>query len=156
MIRTNIPRLLYKATRDGFTASSFHSKCDGKANTVTIIKTSSNYVFGGFTAAMWSSPSSIIYGHDATAFIFSLRRNGISYNEKYMVKNAIHAIENHSAYGPTFGGGGYDSDIHINNNNGGLTNFGQSYNRPSGISDTSYLAGSYNSWTVSEIEVFQI
>jgi hypothetical protein len=40
--------LLYRATRDGFDASSFHSKCDGKANTVTIIKTDSNYVFGGY------------------------------------------------------------------------------------------------------------
>jgi hypothetical protein len=38
MTRSNISAVLfYKATRDGFGVSSFHSKCDGKANTVTII-----------------------------------------------------------------------------------------------------------------------
>jgi hypothetical protein len=31
--------LLYRGTRDGFTAKSFHEKCDGKENTITIIKT---------------------------------------------------------------------------------------------------------------------
>jgi hypothetical protein len=69
---TRQPRksLLYKATRDGFFASSFHSKCDGKANTVTTVKTNSNYVFGGFTAASWSSASN--YSTDSTAFIFEM------------------------------------------------------------------------------------
>ena len=37
--------LLYRATRDGFTANAFHSKCDGKSKTITIIKTNGNYVF---------------------------------------------------------------------------------------------------------------
>jgi hypothetical protein len=72
-----------------------------------------------------------------------------------MVKNAIHAIGNHATWGPTFGRA--ESDIFMNGNNGGHTNFGNSYNTPSGVSDTkSYLAGSYSSWTASEIEVFQI
>jgi hypothetical protein len=39
--------LLYKATRDGFEPSSFHEKCDGKENTIAIIETNGNYVFGG-------------------------------------------------------------------------------------------------------------
>ena len=39
--------LLYRATRDGFTAKSFHSKCDDIPNTVTIIKNNFNYGFGG-------------------------------------------------------------------------------------------------------------
>jgi len=28
--------LLYRATRDGFDSSDFHSKCDGHSNTLTI------------------------------------------------------------------------------------------------------------------------
>jgi hypothetical protein len=35
--------LLYKARRDGFSASSFHSKCDSKGPTVTIIKSSNGF-----------------------------------------------------------------------------------------------------------------
>jgi hypothetical protein len=32
-------KLIYRASRDSFAASSFHSKCDNISNTVTIIKT---------------------------------------------------------------------------------------------------------------------
>ena len=30
--------LLYRASEDGFGADAFHSKCDGKSNTMIIIK----------------------------------------------------------------------------------------------------------------------
>ena len=50
-------RLLFRASRDGFAAAAFHSKCDNKGPTVTIVK-SGNNIFGGFTEASWSSPSS--------------------------------------------------------------------------------------------------
>jgi hypothetical protein len=33
-------KLLYRGSRDGFSAKAFHSKCDYKANTLTIIKVS--------------------------------------------------------------------------------------------------------------------
>jgi hypothetical protein len=42
--------LLYRATRDGFGAKDFHSRCDGRANTLTIFKAKeSEFIFGGFT-----------------------------------------------------------------------------------------------------------
>jgi hypothetical protein len=45
--------LLYRTTRDGFGAVDFHSKCDGKLNTLTILKASySSYIFGGFTTVL--------------------------------------------------------------------------------------------------------
>jgi hypothetical protein len=47
--------LLYRATRDGFTAKAFHVKCDGKPKTITIIKTDQDYVFGGYTSAAWNN-----------------------------------------------------------------------------------------------------
>lgn len=34
--------LIYQASRDGFSLSDFHSKCDGTLNTLTIIKTTSS------------------------------------------------------------------------------------------------------------------
>ena len=152
--------LLYRATTDGFASTFFHSKCDGKANTVSIVKTNSNFVFGGYTAAMWSNPGSTIFSTDSTAFIFSLRRNGISNSEKFNVKDTSKAILSQNNHGPSFGEG--NSDIYINASGlGGHTNFGHSYHLPSGYtyeeSNTkSYLAGSYNGWTIAEIEVFQI
>lgn len=95
--------LLYRATRDGFTANAFHAKCDGKAKTITIIKTNGNYVFGGYTSAAWNKAGTYIA--DTNAFIFSLRRNGVSKCEKFMVKNPNAAIIGHKHYGPIFGGG---------------------------------------------------
>ena len=41
---------------DGWAASTFHSNCDGKGPTVTIIKVGT-YIFGGYTEVSWSNPS---------------------------------------------------------------------------------------------------
>jgi len=49
-------RLLFRASRDGFAAENFHSKCDKIKPTVTIVK-SKNNIFGGFTERSWTSPS---------------------------------------------------------------------------------------------------
>ena len=49
-------RLLYRASRDGFAAAVFHSKCDDKGPTVTIVK-SGNNIFGGFTKQSWAGKS---------------------------------------------------------------------------------------------------
>ena len=48
-------RLLFRASRDGFAAKSFHSICDNKGPTVTIVKSGSS-IFGGFTEAQWQTP----------------------------------------------------------------------------------------------------
>ena len=47
-------RLLFRASRDGFAAQTFHSKCDNKGPTVTIVKSGAN-IFGGFTEISWES-----------------------------------------------------------------------------------------------------
>ena len=46
--------LLFRGSRDGFTAQAFHAKCDDKGPTVTIVK-SGNNIFGGFTEKSWNS-----------------------------------------------------------------------------------------------------
>ena len=46
-------KLLYRATEHGFASIQFHSKCNGHANTLTILKASlSSFIFGGFTTAI--------------------------------------------------------------------------------------------------------
>ena len=46
--------LLYRASRNGWTAANFHSCCDSKGPTVTVVK-SGNYIFGGYTKEHWQS-----------------------------------------------------------------------------------------------------
>ena len=44
---------LYKATVHGFQAAKFHSLCDNKGPTLTLIKTVAGHTFGGFTTTSW-------------------------------------------------------------------------------------------------------
>ena len=48
--------LLVRASRDGYAASVFHSKCDNKGPTVTVVKSRGN-IFGGFTEESWTNQS---------------------------------------------------------------------------------------------------
>ena len=50
--------LLYKATRDGFGAYDFHSRCDHKGATLTIYESNYGYVFGGYASISWTSEDS--------------------------------------------------------------------------------------------------
>ena len=64
--------LLYRASRDGFKAIDFHTKVNGVQNTLTIVKTTNGYVFGGFTTSDWGRN---YYLTDSSAFIFSFINN---------------------------------------------------------------------------------
>ena len=44
----------WHAKTDGWATSTFHSNCDGKGPSVTIIQVG-DYIFGGYTGASWSS-----------------------------------------------------------------------------------------------------
>ena len=48
--------LCYRASNHGWAASTFHGRCDGKRDTVTIIKRG-QYVFGGYTDIPWGKQS---------------------------------------------------------------------------------------------------
>ena len=145
--------LLYRGSRDGFSASNFHSKCDNIPNTLTIIKSGSN-VFGGFTTSTWEG--SVGYKKDSEAFIFSFRNN-LNKPIKIKCKNT-NSIFAYPSYGPTFGSG---HDFYIasnsNQNTESTSNLGFSYPTDLifGGSDSAkaFLAGSYN-FKVNEIEVF--
>src|SRR4051812_10078477 len=70
------PVLLYRATRDGWEAKSFHSKCDGAGNIVAIIRTNKGLICGGYTgSAAWLSASGLgvdVKDESRTAFLYSL------------------------------------------------------------------------------------
>ena len=152
-------KLLYKTSRDGFSAEDFHSKCDGKANTLTLFKASeSSFIFGGFTSATWDGFSG--YKFDPNAFLFSLTNK-----HKKPCKMKINRKENrcaiycYSGYGPTFGGG---HDIYVKDNanttSGSYSRLGSTYKHSQFAAGTneakSFLAGSFI-FQLSEIEVYQ-
>jgi len=98
---TKVWTLLYRATTDGFSACSFHSKCDNKPNTLVIIKSKSGNVFGGYTQQDWSSRFGL-HKKDPSAFIFSFIN---SQNEPLVMKcqETKYAIYCDKNFGPTFG-----------------------------------------------------
>lgn len=96
-------RLLWRGTRDGFGSDFFHSFCDGVNNTITIVKSSSGYVFGGYTSKAWSSSNQGVHTTDFEAFLFTLTNP--SNDSRKLVVNAegSHAVYSKSTYGPAFG-----------------------------------------------------
>jgi len=148
--------LLYRASRDGFSAEDFHSKCNGTENTLTVIKSESGNVFGGYTGKAWSSNCKFV--SDPNAFIFSLINKENKPFKVICSDGGIDAIMCNSSYGPTFGI--CPSDIFIadnSNTNSCLCNFGNKYKHPDFIFRSekakNILAGSYDFKTI-EIEVY--
>jgi hypothetical protein len=102
--------LIYRGSRDGFSAGDFHSKCDGKSPTLTVIKTDHGYIFGGYTQAKWSSNHEAI--EDPNAFIFSFR-NAMNTQFKSIARSKG-GILCHSKLGPCFGNVSTIDTIRIN------------------------------------------
>ena len=48
--------LLFRASRNGWASTNFHSCCDNKGPTITVVK-SGNYIFGGYADVSWNSKS---------------------------------------------------------------------------------------------------
>ncbi|XP_078309380.1 interferon-induced protein 44-like [Crassostrea virginica] len=126
-------RLLYKISRDGCSAPTFHQKCDGQGPTVTVLYNTNKTIYGGYLSQSWNSSGAYI--NDPGAFLFRLQYNGSSNPLKFPVTNAGYAGHGNGSYGPTFGLG---HDIHtfsgtINKSGNyftlnGYTSLGNSYN----------------------------
>ena len=50
--RTSLLKLCYRASLHGWSCQQFHQQCDGKVNTVVLVKVG-NYIFGGYTDQTW-------------------------------------------------------------------------------------------------------
>lgn len=156
--------LLYCGKRDGFKARDFHSHCDSKFPTLTIIKSRNGNIFGGYTEASWSSDWAS--KEDSNTFIFSLK-NKLSTPMKcfyskpteYVLKLPVKKvnIKCSPVHGPIFG----DNDIVIAfdaNSNENVSKLGTNvwfhHNDLDKNNQKSFLAGSEN-FRVSDIQVFK-
>jgi len=146
-------KLLYRGTRDGMDANTFHKKCDDFAPTLTIVKSNLGKICGGFSDQKWTVTNN--YKTSDKCFLFS-----IDEKEKFPLrKNNTQAVYGAANYGPTFGGG---HDLYINLTAGGFgqqsySNLGHSYEIKGKNQNQkqSLLAGAYQ-FGVEEIEVFYV
>ena len=63
-------KLTYRATEHGFGFDDFHSKCAGKKNCLTIVKSENGNVFGGYIDGAWNKLDERM--NDENAYLFSL------------------------------------------------------------------------------------
>jgi len=143
--------LLYRGADHGYSASSFHSRCDGKGATLTIVR-ANGHIFGGYNGDSWSQNNNYTTGE---AWIYNL----VNTQNRPPIKMVGHSNKCYggSNYGPTWGGG---HDLYINNSMKSASNS----SNPSSYSVASGYNGSFNnttlagsqSFTVDEIEVWGI
>jgi hypothetical protein len=147
--------LIYKASRDGFDANTFHNRCDNKGPTLTIARSDNNYLFGGYTSVAWTSSGS--WTIDPNAFLFTLTNPNDIPPTKYPVQSSQtqYTVYHGNGYGPTFGAG---HDLHIssnsNSNNSCSTVFPTTYTDTTGYGNNTFT-GNLN-FTALDIEVFKL
>ena len=144
--------LLYRGTRDGDKVSTFHSKCNNKSPTLSIIKTKKGMRFGGYTEQTWNDANgSGIWKKDDKAFCFSIELNKI-YN---IIKgrDAIHCGPLYMCY---FGGnifGLYDGAFSRDN---WCYSKDQSNSYQGQEKDFELTHEENNKFYLAEVEVFEI
>ncbi|KAL9951570.1 hypothetical protein ACROYT_G044254 [Oculina patagonica] len=147
-------KLLYRASRNGWAATNFHSCCDNKGPTVTVVKSTGNYIFGGYTDQHWDSSGAWKSAPDS--FLFSLvNPSGLPPTKMPLIAGQEgNAIIGNSSYGPIFGSG---HDLLIGNapnkSNNCSVYLNSTYQCPAGQDANTFLAGNGN-FRVSEMEVF--
>jgi hypothetical protein len=143
--------LCYKKSVNGGDASTFHSMCNNRGETVTVARLSTGVTIGGYSGNSWANTNT--YQSNSANFLFSLTNN-----HKYTSpgQHGSFRIYDHQSYGPTWGGG---HDWHIQNNlNGGYCNLGHDYACRTGSYGATTchndFCGNYSSWSIVDLEVF--
>ena len=142
-------KLLYRGTRDGMNASSFHQKCNSIPQTVSIVQTTKGYKFGGYAEKTWENHNGI-WIKDDKSFVFSIDHMKI-YNHVQGKDAIYHCDEN----GPTFKYCIYLKKDFSNNQNytydkNAANEYFSGFNRDYELNDGEQY------FSLTEIEVFQV
>jgi len=149
-------QLIYRASRDGFTAKHFHKLCDDYGPTMTVIRSQNGCIFGGFTTVPWSSSHQD--KTDASAFIFTLANpHGIKPTKYSILEQAVRfAIAHKRTNGPIFGSvNNGRSDIYLHspfNTHGSRIYFPNTYNDTTGKHKFTFTGDS--NFHCEDVEVF--
>ncbi len=149
--------VLYRASRDGWTAQAFHDKCGGCASTITLARVkrrgseTTDSVVGGYSSVPWTSTSGD-YHESPGAFVFLLK-DGIGNGQptKWSVKDGYRhkAVYLHESCGPTFG----YNDLEVGKWEGTSTRI---YMDPNGDYDTGRHFQAPSGRKLRELEVFRV
>ena len=143
-------KLLYRGTRDGMNPSSFHQKCNGIPQTVSIVQTTKGYKFGGYAEKTWENNNDGAWIKDDKSFVFS-----IDYMKIYNHIEGTEAILHNNNFGPSFNDCIYlRTDFSNNENNTcdkkSANQIFQGFNRDYELND-----GEQN-FSLAEVEVFRV
>jgi hypothetical protein len=156
---------LWRGSRDGFKAKEFHRRCDGHANTLTVVMDMGENIFGGFTPVKWESTvwNGKLNDEDnrwktddsLKSFLFTLKNPYNIPGKRFALKaeKKQWAIYCDSERGPTFGDFYVYDDCNANMSSG--TWLGYIYTNDTGIDSNTLLTGS-ETFQAKEIEVFEI
>jgi hypothetical protein len=150
--------LLWRGSRDGFSAARFHGYCDRHGNTLTVILDTKGNVFGGFTPLKWESRMKMPWNKadgSLRSFVFTLKNPNNVGAKRFALKpeKKQFAICCDAALGPQF----YDVGVsdHCNGNMKNVSYLGGSYTNETGVNGDRFFTGARN-FQVKEIEVFEI
>jgi hypothetical protein len=149
-------RLLYRGSRDGFQANTFHNQCTGHRNTVSLILSKNKSIFGGYTPLAWSSKDEYVSDPSLTSFVFTIKNPHNLPEQIFKLTEEAYAIYTRSDCGPTFGGG-HDFCVEepFQTAEKNSSNLGGAYINNTGIPRKEVLTGEYN-FLVDEIEVLEV
>lgn len=140
-------RMLYSAKLNGDSSKIFHKLCDNHFNTLVLVKTDKENIFGGFASKSWNSME-LGRKKDIKSFIFSLNKKKI-YNAEKDKNFHLYCSE---FDGPCF----YAFSIEDSClKNGGYCDEVQKCNYDSFQNDYE-LNNGYKKFVVSQLEVFEI
>jgi hypothetical protein len=149
-------RLLYRGSRDGYRATAFHNHCDGRPNTVTLISSTNDCIFGGYTPIAWTSRGGYISDPSLSSFVFTIKNPHNLRPQIFKQQQVRQAIGDYGDHGPVFAG---TCDLvvadHYQSANRNWSNLGGVYRNDTGIDGDGVLTGAHL-FTVKEIEVFQV
>ena len=140
--------ILYKASRDGWSQSAFHQRCDNKGATYTRAIINDGRVLGAYTSLSWSSSVSN-YQNDTTAFLYDGTTKFPSTNGIW--GSGVYATYMNPGYYPTFGGG---HDLYIWGQN--MYNNAWTFVTSDGRAPFGRTRYSYQQYTLRDLEVYSV
>ena len=170
------------AVRDGWTAKDFHSRCDGKGATLTLVQSEAGYLFGGFACEPWTSLSkwgtcvrvcvsvcthvcvSSVWKPDPHAFLFTMSNAaGLPPAKVKATEDSDIAVCHDSGRLAVFGVGDLTIRPNSHTKAESFTDWGFAYPLPPGAADNTFLVGGeevnkygHPVFKVAALEVFRV
>ena len=138
---------IFKIKENGNDSKDFHKCCDDKETTLTLIKTTKDKIFGGFTPLNWKNDNWDKIDESNQTFLFSLntiKKYDLINTKKY----AIHITE-----GPYFGA----NDLQLKSNmKNGISYANNNCNFLSNNLELTGGKGEYENFETEELEVYKV